>query len=290
MTETVSENSPAGVTASGNHDPHRVLVVADEVFRGADLADELRSHIQGGSSRFEVFAIAPAIAHSAIDQELGNVDGPAREATARLDAIIHELRRAGLDARGEVGDADPLVAVGDGLNEFPADEIVVVSHVDSERDYAEKNLWQRLSTDYHQPVTQMRVTHPDADGAVAKVVAVEHAPGHAVTEEEVIRETRNFPPLTPLDTFGILIGFVGTVALGMLAVAVGNQDSGELSGRAAIVLLIAIGAFLLNVGNIVGLLFFESVRYTGIWEKFFARMSLMFTTVGLAVSLVLWLT
>jgi hypothetical protein len=52
----------------------------------------------------------------------------------------------------------------------------------------------------------------------------------------------------------------------------------------------AIGAFLLNVANIIGLLFFESVRYTGIWEKFFARTSIVFTTIGVAVALFIWLT
>ena len=53
--------------------------------------------------------------------------------------------------------------------------------------------------------------------------------------------------------------------------------------------MIAMAAFLINVAHIVGLLFFESVRYTGIWEKFMARASILITTVGLAVSLILWL-
>lgn len=290
MPETVSESSQADVTASGNQEePHRVLLVADEVFRGSDLVEELKSHLDGRPSRFEVFAIAPAVAHSAIDQELGNVDGPSREAAERLDRIIHELEDAGVDARGEVGDADPMVAVGDGLIEFPADEIVVVSHVDGEAEHAEKGLWQKLSTDFHQPVTQMKVAHPEADGSASTVVAVEHAPAHQQTEDELVKETRNFPPLRTLDVLGILIGFIGTVALGMIAVAAGINDDGELSGGAAIILLLAIGAFLINVANIIGLLFFESVRYTGIWEKFFARLSIGYTTFALAVSLVLWL-
>ena len=93
-----------------------------------------------------------------------------------------------------------------------------------------------------------------------------------------------------MDIAGILIGFIGTVALGMVAVAVGTEDGGgNLSGSAAIVLLIAMGAFLINVAHIVGLLFFESVRYSGIWQKFMARLSIGITTIGLAVSLVLWL-
>ncbi len=289
MAEIVSGESSANVSAFETQEvTHRVLLVADEIFRGRDLASELRSHFDSIEG-LEIYVIATAMAHSAIDQELGDVDGPSREARDRLDRILREIRGQGLVASGSVGDPDPMVAVGDGLATFPADEIVVVSHVDSEREHAERGLWTHLSKDFHQPVTQLLVPRPEADGSASEIVAVEHAPAHAKTEEEVIRETRNFPPVRRLDIAGILVGFVGTVALGLVAVAVGTDTGANLSGQAAIILLIAIGSFLINVANIVGLLFFESVRYTGIWEKFFARVSIVFTTVGLAVALALWL-
>ena len=288
MTESAGETSASASSLETQEAPHRVLLVADEVFRGSDLAEELRSHLQSIDG-IEIFVISTATSHSAIDQELGDVDRPKKEAGERLELILSELRDQGLDASGVVGDADPNVAVGDGLVDFDADEIVVVCHVDSEREYAEKGLWNRLSTDFHQPVTELKVPHPDGDGSAGGVQEVEHAPAHEKTEDEVIRETRNFPPLSPLDVAGILIGFIGTVALGMISVAAGIDDSGELSGAAAVILLIAIGAFLINVANILGLLFFESVRYTGLWEKFFARTAIIYTLVGLAASLVLWL-
>ena len=155
---------------------------------------------------------------------------------------------------------------------------------------SEKNLWDRLGTDFHAPVTQLKVPHPAGGGGIPAVESVEHFSAHQRTEEEIQTETRNFPPLKKMDIAGILIGFIGTVALGMVAVAVGTEDGGgNLSGSAAIVLLIAMGAFLINVAHIVGLLFFESVRYSGIWQKFMARLSIGITTIGLAVSLVLWL-
>lgn len=290
MTETVSGESTANVSAFETQgETHRVLLVADEVFRGEDLVKELRAHLGDEPSRFEVFAIAPALAHNPLDQELGDVDQPSREASARLDAIERELDRAGFEVRGEVGDGDPMVAIGDGLNKFAADEIVVVSHPDDDSKYGERNLWKRLESDFHQPVTRLRVGYPDTNGMASGVVAVDHAPAHEVTEDDVMKQTRNFPPLRLLDVAGILVGFIGTVALGMIAVAAGIADDGEVSGGAAIILLIAIGAFLINVANIIGLLFFESLRYTGIWERFFARVSIVFTTVGVAVSLILWL-
>lgn len=268
-------------------DPYRVLLLADEEFRGRDLAEELRSHLDR-DSEVEIYVISPAMAHSRLDQELGNTDPVLSEAGDRMIAVVEELNRVGFRARGKIGDADPLVAIDDGLAEFAADEIVVVTHSDSEADPAEKGLWSRLQTDYHQPVTQLKVVGASAED-VPGVVDVNHAPPHGKTKEEVIRETRNFPPLLRRDIAGILIGFIGTVALGMIAVAIGNDDSGELSGAAAVVVLIAIAAFLLNVAHIVALLFFESVRYTGIWERFMSRMSIVVTGVGLAVALILWL-
>lgn len=290
MPETVSGESSANVSAFETQEPtHRVLLVADEVFRGSDLADELAAH---GTDRgsIGVFVISPAMTHSLIDQELGNVDQTVIEASDRLETILAELRKVGISARGEVGDADPMVAIGDGVREFEPDQIMVVTHVDSEREYAEKNLWDRLGTDFHAPVTQLKVPHPAGEGGIPTVESVEHFSAHQRTEEEIQTETRNFPPLKKMDIAGILIGFIGTVALGMVAVAVGTEDGGgNLSGSAAIVLLIAMGAFLINVAHIVGLLFFESVRYSGIWQKFMARLSIGITTIGLAVSLVLWL-
>jgi len=266
---------------------HRVLLLADEVVRGSDVADELRAHI-GPDTEVETYVISPAISHSTVDQELGNVDDALPEAGDRMNAVVSELNSAGLHAQGVIGDADPLVAIGDGLAEFAADEIVVVTHVDGDADPAEKGIWDRLKSDYHQPVTQLKVSGASGSG-IPGVVGANHAPAHERTEEEVIKETRNFPPMKRRDIAGILIGFIGTVALGMIAVAIGDGDDGNLTGRSAVVLLIAMGAFLINVAHVVGLLFFESVRYTGIWEKFMSRASILVTTVGLAISLVLWL-
>ena len=275
-------------TSPGNGSSHRLLLVADELFRDKDLALELENYLDLGREPVEVMVISPAIAHNRLDQELGNVDGVVPEAADRMAAVIAELNESGFRAWGKIGDSDPLVAIGDGLAEFAAEEIVVVAHVDSEADPAEKGIWDRLSTDFHQPVTLLRVAHPSA-GEVSRVVTSEHAPAHTKTEEEVIRETRNVPPFKKRDLIGVLVGLVGTVALGMIAVAAGTSDEGSLSGSAAAILLIAIAAFLINVAHVVGLIFFESVRYTGTWEKFMARSSMVVTALGLTAALVLWL-
>jgi hypothetical protein len=42
---------------------------------------------------------------------------------------------------------------------------------------------------------------------------------------------------------------------------------------------------LVNIAHVVGLLLFESVGYRGLWERFFARLSLIGTPAAIIVSL-----
>jgi len=286
-------SSPAAVTAADEESsdrPRRVLLVADERFRGGDFADELRTHLHGSAEQVEVFVIAPSLAHSGIGHEMADFDGPIVEAQERLDWILEELKTVGIEAVGEVGDGDPTVAVGDGLREFPADEIIVIGHAEGDgRSYSEKDLWSRLQRDFAEPITALMLEAPAETGSAGKLVGVERTPAKNHLDEDEIIASRNFPPLRRRDIAGILVGFFGTIALGMVALAAGVNDDGRISGASAAILLIAIGAFLLNAASIVGLLFFQSVRYDGVWEKFMANTSLVYTVVGLLVSIPLWL-
>ncbi len=290
MEAHTEESRESGAERTPDEDRHRILLVADDKVDGNDLTRELQSHVGDAAGKPEVLVISPAISHSRLDQELGNVDPVMPEAAERMEALVKELSEAGFKATGTVGDGDLLVAIGDGLAEFKADEIVAVNHVEEEAEPAERGLWTRLKDEFHQPVTLLTVSNQGrAEDEGAEIVSTEHAPAHEVTHEEEIRENRNFPPLKSRDIAGILFGILGTIALGMIAVFSGDGDDGNLTGRTAAILLIAIGAFLINVAHVVGLLFFQSVRYTGLWDKFMARMSIGVTSIGLIVALVLWL-
>ena len=266
---------------------HRVLLVADERFQGAEFAEELKSHLHGRSTEVEVFVITPALAHSGLEHELAGVDGPIKEAGERLTSIIAELKSVGISATGEVGDSDPIVAVGDGVREFEADEIVVIEHAEGEREYAEKDLWTRLKPEVHLPMVALMVDH-GGDGDTPHVVETDNEPAKQYTESEVIQQTRNLPPLRTRDAVSILFGFAGTFALGLMAVDSGIADNGDISGSSAVILLLAMGAFLINATNMVGVLFFESLHYEGIWQKVIAWAAMSFTVVALVVSVIVW--
>lgn len=267
-------------------DPSRVLLIADSVLPGNALTRELEGHLEVRSGEVEVLVISPALAHTRIDQELGNVDPVLPETNERMNEAVDELKRAGFNARGQVGDIDPLTAIGDGLAQFDAGEIVVVANDDGNAEPGEAGLWQRIEGEFHQPLTMIKVA-PNAVSELPEVVSSQHSPARRKTGEELIRETRNVPPFSRRDLLGILFGVFGTIALGWIAVLAGSDDSqASLDTASAVIVLIAIGAFLINVAHVVGLVFFESVGYKGIWEKFMARMSIIVTSLGLVIALV----
>src|SRR5690606_18516854 len=108
-----------------------VLVVLNEVFQGTELEEAMIDHLAGQEVRMMV--VAPALVESGLDHEMGQIDkavGPARQ---RLDLSLERLRQIGIEAIGEVGDSDPVLAIGDELQKFPADEIILIAHGEEDR-------------------------------------------------------------------------------------------------------------------------------------------------------------
>jgi hypothetical protein len=102
------------------------------------------------------------------------------------------------------------------------------------------------------------------------------------THENEWRPSRNLPPLTRMDLFGIAVAGLGTAALVMIAVISADQDAGSYGVVTIARILIATGALLINMAHVVGIFFFESVDYHGPFQKFFASLS-MFGTIGAIV-------
>ncbi len=109
------------------------------------------------------------------------------------------------------------------------------------------------------------------------------------THEDEVQISDNWPPLTRMDLLGIAVAVVGTLALILLAVTTADSDSGGIGGLAAARLLIATFATLVNLAHVVGIFLFESVGYHGVFDRFFAKLSLIGTPIALALSLLLGL-
>jgi hypothetical protein len=111
---------------------YRVLVVADEPVDEPQVVDQIAAIAGEGREALDrsedpqVLVLAPARLRR-LDRWASDL-GAAREAAARVLAIsIAALAAAGIEARGSVGDADPVQAISDELNTYPAREVVLVA-------------------------------------------------------------------------------------------------------------------------------------------------------------------
>jgi len=93
-------------------DEKRILVVANETVGGQKLRDLIRERSEG--VREEVLVVSPAL-NSPLRTWTSDEDGARAAAQERLDSSLAQLRDAGINARGQVGDGDPLQAIEDAL-------------------------------------------------------------------------------------------------------------------------------------------------------------------------------
>jgi hypothetical protein len=267
----------------------RALVVVDETVSGSELRDRLAAEL--GREVGEVFVVAPALAGSALAHTLGDVDAAIGPAEDRLRRTLEELRRAGIEARGEVGDAEPMLAINDEIQKFHPDRILLVAHREAEGAFAERGLLEQVERDLDLPVTELVVDRADAPH-VLDVQETEPVAGR----RKGWRPSSNWPPLSKREVAGILVAIIGTLLLGVLAAdcvgaAGGASDfeEGRLDAPCAARILIATALALVNLAHVVGLVLFQSVGYQGMWSRFFARLSLIGTPTAIAVSLLLGL-
>lgn len=144
---------PAHVATEG--DPtHRILVIANETVGGDELLALLGRKAAG--MREEVLLVCPAL-NSRVRTWTSDEDRARAAAQARLDASLAQLAGAGVMARGEIGDGDPLQALEDALREFPADEIVVSTHPPGRSHWLEQGVVEHARQRYDVPITHVVV-------------------------------------------------------------------------------------------------------------------------------------
>jgi|SRR5688500_13896690 len=131
----------------------RLLVVANETVAGRALREEVVRRAQGGT---DVLVVCPAL-NSHLRHWASDEDRAREIAQARLDESLAALADAGVEARGEVGDADPVQAIDDALRTFGADEIVVSTHPPGRSNWLEKGVIERSRERYGCPLTHVVV-------------------------------------------------------------------------------------------------------------------------------------
>jgi hypothetical protein len=275
MEKTVGGSTP-GIGA--DREQRRVLVVATEELSGDELADLLSG--RGTEAEGEIRVLAPAVTDSQLRHAFGDVDDAIEDAQERLERSLAHVRDRGIAVSGRVGDSDPVIAIEDQLAEFAADEIVIVTRPESEAAWLEGDLFERARRKFEPPITHVTVEHRHGG---SEIVDIEREGAGVEPEAEARRSgySRNIPSLSWRDLAGILVALFGSIILVILA-----ADCKDASDPGCVVRYIAAGAMaLVNIAHVVGLLLFESVGYRGLWERSFARLSLIGTPTAIVVSL-----
>jgi hypothetical protein len=133
---------------------HRILVVANETVAGRSLRDELgRRAVEADA---EVLVVTPAL-NTRIRHWTSDEDTARGAAQVRLDESLAALSADGIDARGTVGEDDPIQAIEDALRMFPADEIVVSTHPTGRSNWLEHGVVERAKERFDVPITHVVV-------------------------------------------------------------------------------------------------------------------------------------
>jgi hypothetical protein len=135
-------------------DERRILVIANETVGGETLRDCIRQKTEG--YREEVLVVTPAL-NSPLKHWASDEDEARAAAQKRLDASLAQLREAGIDARGEVGDGEPLQAMEDALRTFGADEIIISTHPEGRSHWLERGVVSGARERFAVPITHVVV-------------------------------------------------------------------------------------------------------------------------------------
>jgi len=137
----------------------RYLVVANQTLGGATLLETTRAEAAGRDASFCI--VVPA---SPPRSGFTSTEGQARAlADERLRAALSLFRSAGLEVDGEMGDADPMLAVEDVLRQNEFDAIVLSTPASGISQWLGVDLPRRMRAAFAKPVLRA----VDVNGSLA---------------------------------------------------------------------------------------------------------------------------
>jgi len=141
-----------------------ILVVANRTCPCPMLLDEVARLAR--DAPVEVLVVVPAL-NSRLRHWLSDIDDAVARAHERLEIALADLRTRGVSARGEVGDANPLVAIDDALAHFPASSIVIATLPPGQSNWLERGLIGKAKARFDVPVTHLVSTEEPLEERMA---------------------------------------------------------------------------------------------------------------------------
>jgi GABA permease len=120
-------------------------------------ADALRSAVgEDDANDAEVLVVAPAL-NTRTRFLLADPDPAIDRADAVQEETVERMTEEGVDAAGDTGEEDPLLALQDALTTFDADEIVLFTHPGSESNWQEDGVVDDARSKFEQPIRHIVV-------------------------------------------------------------------------------------------------------------------------------------
>jgi hypothetical protein len=170
-----------------------VLVVANRTLGGAKLLEAVRKHAAEGNVRFRL--VVPQSQPSA---GLVIYDEAVREsAQVRVDLALSAVSAEGIEATGEVGDADPFLATMDAVAVRRPDAIIVSTHPAQHSGWLRRDLIERIQNASGLPVEHV-VVDLEQEGllfSVTLVLANKTSSGEELLEHLQAQAARGGPHL-----------------------------------------------------------------------------------------------
>ncbi len=128
----------------------KILALVSEAVSG----DALRSALGDDATGAEVLVVAPAL----ISKKrfiLADPDGAIERANEVQEETVERLDDAGIDAAGDTGESDPLLAIQDALQTFPADQIVIFTRPGGKQNWLEDGVVDKATERFDPPVSHL---------------------------------------------------------------------------------------------------------------------------------------
>jgi hypothetical protein len=129
----------------------RYLIVANQTLGGEHLVQRVRECVSSGECLFYVVVPATPSKEHLVWTE-GEAQSIARE---RLERAVERFRQLGAEADGEVGDANPLLAIEDVLRNQSFDEVILSTLPSGPSRWLKLDLPARVESRFGLPVTHV---------------------------------------------------------------------------------------------------------------------------------------
>jgi len=127
----------------------KLLVLSPEPIDAPLLRSVVGNDVDGA----EVMVVSPATQSSPLRFWMTDNDAEIEQAQEANDETVERLEEGGIDAVGDIGEAEPALALQDALVTFAADRIVIFTHPEGDLDYREDESLKDAEQRFGIPVT-----------------------------------------------------------------------------------------------------------------------------------------